>query len=32
MITTTLPLEKINDAFESMHSGDAIRSVIHYDG
>ena len=31
MITTTLPLEKINDAFESMHSGDAIRSVIHYD-
>jgi S-(hydroxymethyl)glutathione dehydrogenase/alcohol dehydrogenase len=30
MITATLPLAEINRAFELMHSGDAIRSVIHY--
>ncbi len=30
LITATLPLEKINDAFELMHAGEVIRSVIHY--
>ena len=29
MITATLPLEEINRAFDLMHQGDAIRSVIH---
>jgi S-(hydroxymethyl)glutathione dehydrogenase/alcohol dehydrogenase len=28
MITTTLPLEEINRAFDLMHSGEAIRSVV----
>jgi len=30
MITEVLPLERINDAFELMHQGKVIRSVIHY--
>ncbi|MGM0560509.1 MAG: S-(hydroxymethyl)glutathione dehydrogenase/class III alcohol dehydrogenase [Pseudomonadota bacterium] len=30
MITHTLPLEKINDAFDLMHEGKSIRSVITY--
>jgi S-(hydroxymethyl)glutathione dehydrogenase / alcohol dehydrogenase len=30
LITHTMPLEKINDAFELMHKGDSIRSVIVY--
>ncbi|SEA45172.1 S-(hydroxymethyl)glutathione dehydrogenase/class III alcohol dehydrogenase [Microbulbifer marinus] len=30
-ITHTMPLEKINDAFDLMHEGKSIRSVIHYD-
>jgi len=30
LITATLPLERINDAFELMHRGEAIRSVILY--
>ncbi len=30
MITHTMPLEDINRAFELMHAGDSIRSVIHY--
>jgi len=30
MISEVLPLEKINDAFELMHEGKVIRSVIHY--
>jgi S-(hydroxymethyl)glutathione dehydrogenase / alcohol dehydrogenase len=30
MITATLPLTEVNRAFELMHSGDAIRSVILY--
>ena len=30
LITATMPLEKINDAFGLMHEGEAIRSVIHY--
>ncbi|MBV1959427.1 MAG: S-(hydroxymethyl)glutathione dehydrogenase/class III alcohol dehydrogenase [Pseudomonadales bacterium] len=29
-ITHTLPLEKINDAFDLMHQGKSIRSVVHY--
>lgn len=29
-ITHTMPLDKINDAFDLMHSGDSIRSVIHF--
>jgi S-(hydroxymethyl)glutathione dehydrogenase/alcohol dehydrogenase len=28
MITAELPLERINDAFDRMHAGEAIRSVI----
>ncbi len=28
MITATMPLEEINQAFELMHSGDAIRTVV----
>lgn len=30
MITYTMPLEKINDAFDLMHEGKSIRSVIIY--
>ncbi|RUO78829.1 S-(hydroxymethyl)glutathione dehydrogenase/class III alcohol dehydrogenase [Idiomarina tyrosinivorans] len=29
-ITHTMPLEKINEAFDLMHEGESIRSVIHY--
>ncbi|MDF1693147.1 MAG: S-(hydroxymethyl)glutathione dehydrogenase/class III alcohol dehydrogenase [Zhongshania sp.] len=29
-ITHTMPLEDINEAFELMHEGKSIRSVIHY--
>lgn len=29
-ITHTMPLEQINDAFELMHQGQSIRTVIHY--
>ncbi|WP_226642635.1 S-(hydroxymethyl)glutathione dehydrogenase/class III alcohol dehydrogenase [Microbulbifer variabilis] len=29
-ITHTMPLDKINEAFELMHKGKSIRSVIHY--
>ncbi|WP_428819100.1 S-(hydroxymethyl)glutathione dehydrogenase/class III alcohol dehydrogenase [Microbulbifer sp. MCCC 1A16149] len=29
-ITHTMPLEKINEAFDLMHEGKSIRSVIHY--
>jgi S-(hydroxymethyl)glutathione dehydrogenase / alcohol dehydrogenase len=28
MITHTLPLNRINEAFELMHSGKSIRSVV----
>jgi S-(hydroxymethyl)glutathione dehydrogenase/alcohol dehydrogenase len=28
MITHTLPLEQINEAFDLMHAGKSIRSVI----
>ena len=30
LITHTMPLEKINDAFELMHTGESIRSVVIY--
>jgi S-(hydroxymethyl)glutathione dehydrogenase/alcohol dehydrogenase len=30
LITHTMPLEKINDAFDLMHEGKSIRSVIRY--
>jgi len=30
MITHTMPLEKINDAFDLMHQGESIRSVVIY--
>ncbi len=29
-ITHTLPLERINEAFDLMHAGRSIRTVIHY--
>lgn len=29
-ITHTMPLEDINEAFDLMHAGESIRSVIHY--
>ena len=30
LITHKMPLERINDAFELMHQGKSIRSVIEY--
>jgi S-(hydroxymethyl)glutathione dehydrogenase/alcohol dehydrogenase len=30
MITHTMPLERINDAFELMHKGESIRSVVTF--
>ena len=30
LITHVLPLERINDAFDLMHSGDSIRSVVRF--
>jgi S-(hydroxymethyl)glutathione dehydrogenase/alcohol dehydrogenase len=30
-ITHTMPLEEINNAFDLMHKGESIRSVIHFD-
>jgi len=29
-ITHTMSLEEINDAFDLMHEGKSIRTVIHY--
>ncbi|GAA0756185.1 hypothetical protein GCM10010203_19680 [Actinomadura yumaensis] len=29
-VTHTMGLEEINEAFELMHQGKSIRSVIHY--
>jgi S-(hydroxymethyl)glutathione dehydrogenase/alcohol dehydrogenase len=29
-VTHTLPLDRINEAFELMHAGKSIRAVIHY--
>ncbi len=31
LITHTMPLDDINDAFELMHAGESIRSVVLYD-
>ena len=31
LITHVMPIEKINDAFELMHKGDSIRSVVTFD-
>ncbi len=31
LITHTMPLNKINDAFDLMHHGESIRSVVLYD-
>jgi S-(hydroxymethyl)glutathione dehydrogenase/alcohol dehydrogenase len=30
LITHVLPLERINDAFDLMHKGESIRSVVVY--
>ena len=30
-VTSTLPLERINDAFDAMHAGTGVRTVITYD-
>ncbi|MCB1479199.1 MAG: S-(hydroxymethyl)glutathione dehydrogenase [Rhodobiaceae bacterium] len=30
LITHTMPLDKINDAFDLMHAGKSIRSVVLY--
>jgi S-(hydroxymethyl)glutathione dehydrogenase/alcohol dehydrogenase len=30
MVTHTLPLERINEAFDLMHHGKSIRSVIQF--
>jgi S-(hydroxymethyl)glutathione dehydrogenase/alcohol dehydrogenase len=30
LITHTMPLEKINDAFDLMHAGESIRSVVKF--
>jgi len=30
LITHTMPLERINDAFDLMHSGESIRSVVSF--
>jgi S-(hydroxymethyl)glutathione dehydrogenase/alcohol dehydrogenase len=29
-VTHTLPLERINEAFDLMHEGKSIRTVIHF--
>jgi len=31
-ITHTLPLTEINEAFDLMHEGKSVRTVIHYQG
>ncbi len=30
LITHTMPLEDINKAFDLMHAGESIRSVVQY--
>ena len=30
MVTHTMPLDDINDAFHLMHEGESIRSVVHF--
>jgi S-(hydroxymethyl)glutathione dehydrogenase/alcohol dehydrogenase len=29
-VTHTMPLDEINEAFELMHAGKSIRSVVHF--
>ena len=29
-VTHTLPLDRINEAFDLMHEGKSIRTVIHF--
>jgi S-(hydroxymethyl)glutathione dehydrogenase / alcohol dehydrogenase len=29
-VTHTLPLERINEAFDLMHGGQSIRTVVHF--
>jgi S-(hydroxymethyl)glutathione dehydrogenase/alcohol dehydrogenase len=29
-VTHTMPLDEINDAFDLMHEGKSIRSVVHF--
>jgi S-(hydroxymethyl)glutathione dehydrogenase / alcohol dehydrogenase len=29
-VTHTLPLDRINEAFDLMHAGQSIRTVIHF--
>jgi S-(hydroxymethyl)glutathione dehydrogenase/alcohol dehydrogenase len=31
LVTATMPLARINDAFDLMHRGESIRSVIVYE-
>jgi S-(hydroxymethyl)glutathione dehydrogenase/alcohol dehydrogenase len=30
LITHTMPLDRINDAFDLMHQGESIRSVVMF--
>ena len=30
LVSYTFPLERINEAFDRMHDGSAIRSIIHF--
>ena len=30
MVTHTMPLDEINKAFDLMHEGESIRSVVHF--
>jgi S-(hydroxymethyl)glutathione dehydrogenase/alcohol dehydrogenase len=30
LITNIMPLEKVNDAFDLMHGGESIRSVVTF--
>jgi S-(hydroxymethyl)glutathione dehydrogenase/alcohol dehydrogenase len=32
LITHTLPLERINEAFDLMHAGESIRTVVRHAG
>lgn len=29
-VTHTMPLEQINEAFDLMHEGKSVRSVVHF--
>jgi S-(hydroxymethyl)glutathione dehydrogenase / alcohol dehydrogenase len=32
LITHVLPLQRINEAFDLMHSGESLRTVVTYQG